>query len=38
MTNEEALKIVLEYVERWNKNDEDLAVAEAVALLEDLKK
>ena len=36
MNNEEkeALKIVLDYVERWNKKDEEKDVANAAALLE----
>ena len=32
----EALKIVLDYVERWNKQDEEVEAAEATQILEDL--
>jgi len=34
MNKKEALKIVLDFVERWNKQDEDQEVAEAASLLE----
>jgi len=33
MNKEKALKIALEYIERWNKNDFDRDVAEAVHIL-----
>ena len=29
----EALRVVIDYVERWNKNDYEVKVAEAVMLL-----
>ena len=32
----EALKIVLDYVERWNKQDEEVKAAEATQILEDI--
>ena len=34
MNKKDALKIVLDFVERWNKQDEDQEVAEAASLLE----
>jgi len=33
MTKEEALKIVLDFVERWNKQDKETEVAEAAQVL-----
>ena len=32
----EALKIVLDCVERWNKQDEEVKAAEATQILEDI--
>ncbi len=34
MTKEEALKVVLDFVERYNKCDKEVKVAEAVRILE----
>lgn len=31
----EALKVVLEFIERWNKKDEEKEVAEAAGILEE---
>lgn len=33
---EQALRIVLDFVERWNKQDEEQVVAEAQGILEEL--
>ena len=34
---QDALNVVLEFVERWNKNDDEVRVAEAVRILDGLK-
>lgn len=36
MTSVEALKIVLDFVERWNKQDKETEVAKAQGVLEEL--
>jgi len=35
LTKEEALETVLDFVERWNKGDEEQEVAEAVQILQE---
>jgi hypothetical protein len=34
ITKDEAMDIVLDYVERWNKQDEDKKVAEACRIIQ----
>ncbi len=34
---QDALNVVLEFVERWNKNDDEVRVAEAARILDGLK-